>query len=123
MNLGIDRAVFSMGARQVAEAHEELADDLAAGEDEAFAKQFDPFGLRQRVMRVEHSYPDYDMAWFAKRAGDLELTGIPNRNGAPGVILDMVAGDSQTAFLNDSKEQGQVVKDHHSEDPKGIFRI
>jgi len=46
------------------------------------------------------SYPDYDMALFAKRAGDLQLTGIPNRNGAPGVILDMVAGDSQTAFLN-----------------------
>ncbi len=46
------------------------------------------------------SYPDYDMALFAKRAGDLELTGIPNRNGAPGVILDMVQGDTQTAFLN-----------------------
>jgi tripartite-type tricarboxylate transporter receptor subunit TctC len=46
------------------------------------------------------SYPDYDMAVFAKRAGNLELTGIPNRNGAAGVILDMVAGDSQTAFLN-----------------------
>jgi len=46
------------------------------------------------------SYPDYDMALFAKRAGNLQLTGIPNRNGAAGVILDMVAGDSQTAFLN-----------------------
>jgi len=46
------------------------------------------------------SYPDYDMALFAKRAGNLELTGIPNRNGAAGVILDMVAGDSQSAFLN-----------------------
>jgi tripartite-type tricarboxylate transporter receptor subunit TctC len=40
------------------------------------------------------------MALFAKRAGNLQLTGIPNRNGAPGVILDMVAGDSQAAFLN-----------------------
>jgi tripartite-type tricarboxylate transporter receptor subunit TctC len=46
------------------------------------------------------SYPDYDMAVFAKRAGDLNLTGIPNRNGAAGVVLDMVTGDSQTAFLN-----------------------
>ncbi len=27
------------------------------------------------------SYPDYDMALFAKRAGDLELSGIPNRAG------------------------------------------
>jgi len=46
------------------------------------------------------SYPDYDMALFAKRAGNLDLTGIPNRNGAPGVVLDMVMGDTQTAFLN-----------------------
>src|SRR5260370_18244003 len=46
------------------------------------------------------SYPDYDMALFAKRAGDLDLTGIPNRAGAAGVVLDMVMGDTQTAFLN-----------------------
>jgi tripartite-type tricarboxylate transporter receptor subunit TctC len=46
------------------------------------------------------SYPDYDMALFAKRAGNLELTGIPNRAGAPGVVLDMIMGDTQTAFLN-----------------------
>jgi len=46
------------------------------------------------------SYPDYDMALFAKRAGDLDLTGIPNRAGAAGVVLDMMMGDTQTAFLN-----------------------
>jgi tripartite-type tricarboxylate transporter receptor subunit TctC len=46
------------------------------------------------------SYPDYDMALFAKRAGNLELTAIPNRAGAPGVVLDMIMGDTQTAFLN-----------------------
>ncbi len=46
------------------------------------------------------SYPDYDMALFAKRAGNLDLTGIPNRAGAPGVVLDMIMGDTQTAFLN-----------------------
>jgi tripartite-type tricarboxylate transporter receptor subunit TctC len=46
------------------------------------------------------SYPDYDMALFAKRAGNLELTGIPNRAGAAGVVLDMIMGDTQTAFLN-----------------------
>src|SRR5580704_16104159 len=40
------------------------------------------------------SYPDYDMALFAK------LAGIPNRAGAAGVVLDMVMGDTQTAFLN-----------------------
>src|SRR5580693_7223529 len=46
------------------------------------------------------SYPDYDMALFAKRAGNLDLTGIPNRAGAAGVVLDMITGDTQTAFLN-----------------------
>jgi tripartite-type tricarboxylate transporter receptor subunit TctC len=46
------------------------------------------------------SYPDYDMALFAKRAGNLQLTGIPNRAGAAGVVLDMIMGDTQTAFLN-----------------------
>jgi len=46
------------------------------------------------------SYPDYDMALFAKRAGNLDLTGIPNRAGAAGVVLDMIMGDTQTAFLN-----------------------
>jgi tripartite-type tricarboxylate transporter receptor subunit TctC len=46
------------------------------------------------------SYPDYDMALFAKRAGDLDLTGIPNRAGAAGVVLDMVMGETQVAFLN-----------------------
>jgi tripartite-type tricarboxylate transporter receptor subunit TctC len=40
------------------------------------------------------------MALFAKRAGNLELTGIPNRAGAAGVVLDMIMGDTQTAFLN-----------------------
>src|SRR5258708_5758048 len=54
------------------------------------------------------SYPDYDMALFAKRAGDLDLTGIPNRNGAPGVILDMIAGDTQTAFLNVASTAGMI---------------
>lgn len=46
------------------------------------------------------SYPDYDMALFAKRAGNLDLTGIPNRAGAAGVVLDMVMGETQVAFLN-----------------------
>ena len=32
------------------------------------------------------SYPHYDMAYFAKKAGDLDLSGLPNKNGASGVI-------------------------------------
>jgi tripartite-type tricarboxylate transporter receptor subunit TctC len=46
------------------------------------------------------SYPHYDMAFFAKRAGDLEMTAIHNKAGASGVINDMVTGDTQTVFLN-----------------------
>jgi tripartite-type tricarboxylate transporter receptor subunit TctC len=46
------------------------------------------------------SYPHYDMAFFAKRAGDLDMIAIPNKAGASGVINDMVTGDTQATFLN-----------------------
>ena len=46
------------------------------------------------------SYPHYDMAFFAKRAGDLDMIAIPNKAGASGVINDMVTGDTQASFLN-----------------------
>lgn len=45
------------------------------------------------------SYPHYDFAYFAKRA-DVDLAGLPNKNGAAGVITDMLRGDAQAAFLN-----------------------
>lgn len=54
------------------------------------------------------SYPHYDMAYFAKRAGDLNLVALPNKNGASGVIQDMLRGDVQTAFLNVASTSGQV---------------
>lgn len=54
------------------------------------------------------SYPHYDMAYFAKRAGDLNLTGLPNKNGAAGVIQDMLRGDVHSAFLNVASTAGQV---------------
>jgi len=54
------------------------------------------------------SYPHYDMAYFAKRAGDLNLAGLPNKNGASGVIQDMLRGDVQSAFLNVASTAGQV---------------
>jgi tripartite-type tricarboxylate transporter receptor subunit TctC len=54
------------------------------------------------------SYPHYDMAYFAKRAGDLDLVALPNKNGATGVIQDMLRGDVQTAFLNVASTAGQV---------------
>jgi tripartite-type tricarboxylate transporter receptor subunit TctC len=46
------------------------------------------------------SYPHYDMALFAKRAGNLDMIAIHNKAGASGVINDMVTGDTQTSFLN-----------------------
>jgi tripartite-type tricarboxylate transporter receptor subunit TctC len=54
------------------------------------------------------SYPHYDMAYFAKRAGDLDLVALPNKNGAAGVIQDMLRGDVQAAFLNVASSAGQI---------------
>ncbi len=54
------------------------------------------------------SYPHYDMAYFAKRAGDLDMVGLPNKNGAPGVVQDMLRGDAQGAFLNVASTAGMV---------------
>jgi tripartite-type tricarboxylate transporter receptor subunit TctC len=46
------------------------------------------------------SYPHYDMALFAHRAGDLNMIAIHNKAGASGIINDMVTGDTQASFLN-----------------------
>ncbi len=54
------------------------------------------------------SYPHYDMAYFAKRAGDLDMVALPNKNGASGVIQDMLRGDVQSSFLNVASSAGQV---------------
>jgi tripartite-type tricarboxylate transporter receptor subunit TctC len=49
------------------------------------------------------------MAYFAKRAGDLDMVAIPNRNGASGVIIDLATGDAQTAFLNVASTAGMIA--------------
>jgi len=54
------------------------------------------------------SYPHYDMAYFAKRAGDLDLIAIPNKAGASGVINDMLNGSTQIAFLNVASSTPQI---------------
>jgi len=54
------------------------------------------------------SYPHYDMAYFDKKAGDLQMVALPNKNGASGVIQDLLRGDTQTAFLNVASTAGQV---------------
>jgi tripartite-type tricarboxylate transporter receptor subunit TctC len=57
------------------------------------------------------SYPHYDMAYFAKRAGDLDMVAIPNKSGATGVINDMLIGSSQVTFLNVASSLPQVKAD------------
>src|SRR5882724_8643488 len=54
------------------------------------------------------SYPHFDMAYFAKRAGDLDMIAIHNKNGASGIINDMITGDSQAAFLNAATTAPQI---------------
>jgi len=54
------------------------------------------------------SYPHYDMAYFAVRAGNLDMVALPNKNGASGVIQDLLRGDSQATFLNVASAAGQI---------------
>jgi tripartite-type tricarboxylate transporter receptor subunit TctC len=54
------------------------------------------------------SYPHFDMAYFAKRAGDLDMIAIHNKAGASGVINDMITGDTQASFLNVASTAAQV---------------
>jgi len=48
------------------------------------------------------------MAYFAKRAGDLQMTAIPNKAGATGVINDMLNGSTQVTFLNAASSTPQL---------------
>jgi tripartite-type tricarboxylate transporter receptor subunit TctC len=85
------------------------ADDFpvkSAPELIAYAKK-NPGKVRYGTVGIG-SYPHYDMAYFAKRAGDLDLVALPNKNGATGVIQDMLRGDVQAAFLNVASTAGQV---------------
>ncbi|MBX9774349.1 MAG: tripartite tricarboxylate transporter substrate binding protein [Xanthobacteraceae bacterium] len=54
------------------------------------------------------SYPHFDMAFFAKRAGDLNMVPIHNKQGAAGIINDMLTGDVQVAFLNVASTAAQI---------------
>jgi tripartite-type tricarboxylate transporter receptor subunit TctC len=54
------------------------------------------------------SYPHYDTAYFAKRAGDLDMVALPNKAGASGVINDMLNGSTQVAFLNVASTASQI---------------
>jgi tripartite-type tricarboxylate transporter receptor subunit TctC len=54
------------------------------------------------------SYPHYDMAFFAKKAGDLDMIAIHNKAGAAGIINDMITGDTQASFLNAASSAAQI---------------
>lgn len=54
------------------------------------------------------SYPHYDMAFFNKKAGDLDMIAIHNKAGASGVINDMVTGDTQASFINVASSASMV---------------
>jgi tripartite-type tricarboxylate transporter receptor subunit TctC len=63
----------------------------------AYAKQ-NPGRLRYSSVGVG-SFPQFDMEILARRAG-IELTHLPNKNGATGMLNDLVRGDAQVGFLN-----------------------
>jgi tripartite-type tricarboxylate transporter receptor subunit TctC len=54
------------------------------------------------------SYPHYDMAYFAKKAGDLDMQHLPNKAGAAGMMQDILRGDIQAAYMNVASAAGQV---------------
>src|SRR5258708_32280137 len=77
-----------MGAREIAETHQEFADDLTSGEDEGAAKQLDPVGLGQRVVPVEPSGEG------AMRPAQIDQ---PLRIGDRGRDLEPIADDAGIA--------------------------
>lgn len=72
----------------------------------AYAKK-NPGTLRYGTVGVG-SYPHYDMAYLAKRAGDIDMLAVPNKNGAAGIIQDLLRGDVQASFLNVASAAGMV---------------
>ena len=72
-----------------------------------YAKK-NPGKLRYGTVGVG-SYPHYDMAYFAKRAGDLDAGRDPQQGGRRRASSsDMVTGDTQAAFLNVASTAAQV---------------
>jgi tripartite-type tricarboxylate transporter receptor subunit TctC len=63
----------------------------------AYAKQ-NPGKLRYSSVGVG-SFPQFDMEVLSRRAG-MQLTHLPNKNGATGMLNDLVRGDAHAAFIN-----------------------
>src|SRR5690349_20461952 len=45
------------------------------------------------------SFPQFDMEVLSRRVG-IEMIHLPNKNGATGMLNDLVRGDAQVSFLN-----------------------
>jgi len=63
----------------------------------AYAKQ-NPGKLRFGSVGVG-SFPQFDMEILSRRLG-IEMIHLPNKNGATGMLNDLVRGDAQVSFLN-----------------------
>ena len=53
------------------------------------------------------SFPHFDMEVFSRRAG-VEMTHIPNKTGAAGMINDLVVGDVQAAVINSASTAAMI---------------
>src|SRR3546814_14800736 len=96
-DLPMDRARLVVGARQVAGAHEEFADDLAAHELEGLAEQLHPLVLAERMVRVD---PAAEGAVVAAQ-GDDALFILDG-----GVDLKAVAGGAETGRASGGERGG-----------------
>jgi tripartite-type tricarboxylate transporter receptor subunit TctC len=77
----------------------------------AFAKS-KPGEIRYSSVGVG-SFPHIDMALLASRAG-VNMTHVPNKSGAAGMVQDLATGDAQLAVLNAANagamlKAGQIV--------------
>src|SRR5579875_4035461 len=84
-DLRMDRATRHMRALQVAEAHQEFADNFAAGKSEGLFEELYPFLLAARMMRIE---PGGERA--VTRADRLQPFGVLDRR----LDLQPVADDA-----------------------------
>ncbi|MCC6777412.1 MAG: tripartite tricarboxylate transporter substrate binding protein [Hyphomicrobiales bacterium] len=71
----------------------------------AYAKK-NPGKLRYSSAGVG-SFPHFDMEIFARRAG-VEMVHLPNKNGAAGMLNDLVVGDEQLAFINSATTASMI---------------
>jgi tripartite-type tricarboxylate transporter receptor subunit TctC len=80
--------------------------DAKTVKDVIDAAKKDPGKIRYSSAGVG-SFPHYDMEILAKRAG-VTMNHIPNKNGAAGMIQDLVVGDAQVAVLNAASSAAMI---------------